>query len=169
MSAVPDDNLTVEQLFLRVKQLSPAELHEFTRKFLAWQNLLRSIGEQNRVAVHEVLPLSVAKGNAERSKPVSQSEMPRNEAEEEAALLACIEENSHLPTAEQQRYENLRRKCEQKTLTESERASYHSLLQKLEARNVKRIEALITLAKRHGTTLRGIIAELGLKGADDDF
>jgi hypothetical protein len=85
----------------------------------------------------------------------------------EAALLSCIEENSRLPTAEQRRYERLRRKCERRTLTERELTEYQSLLQQLEARNVKRIEALIALAKRRGTTLRGIMAELGLKGEDD--
>jgi Zn-dependent M32 family carboxypeptidase len=84
------------------------------------------------------------------------------QAEEEAVLLARIEENSHLPAAEQRRYEQLRRKCERRTLTERELTEYQALLQQLEARNVKRIEALIALAQRRGTTLRGIMAELGL-------
>lgn len=88
-------------------------------------------------------------------------------ADEEAALLACIEENSRLPTAEQRRYEQLRRKCERRTLTERELAEYQSLLQQLEARNVKRIEALIALARRRGTTLRGVMAESGVKGDGD--
>ncbi len=85
----------------------------------------------------------------------------------EANLLACVEENSRLPAAEQRRYERLRRKCERRTLTERELTEYQSLLQQLEARNVKRIEALIALAKRRGTTLRGVMAQLGLKGEDD--
>ena len=89
------------------------------------------------------------------------------QVEEEAALLASIEENSHLPTNAQRRYEQLRRKCDRRTLTERELAEYQSLLQQLEARNVKRVEALIALAQRRGTTLRGIMAELGLQSADD--
>ena len=93
----------------------------------------------------------------------------QNEAAEEAALLALIEENSHLPPAEQRRYKQLRRKCEDRTLTQCELSEYQSLLQQLEARNVKRIEALNVLAQRRGTTLRGIMAELGLKGFDDAF
>lgn len=145
MSTLQYDNLNVEQLLSAVKQLSPAELQEFTRQFLAWQ-------QQNGASV-------------KHREPPGQ----RAIAEEEAALLVRISENSHLPDMEQRRYERLRRKCEQRTLTESELAEYQSLLQQLEARNVKRIEALIALAKRRGTTLRAITAELGLKGADDDF
>ncbi len=45
-------------------------------------------------------------------------------AEEEAALLACVEENSRLPAAEQRHYEWLRRKCEHRALTERELAGY---------------------------------------------
>jgi hypothetical protein len=89
------------------------------------------------------------------------------QAEEEAALLARIEETSRLPAAEQRRYEQLRRKRERKILTERELTEYQALLQQLEARNVKRIEALITLAQRRGTTLRGIMAELGLHSETD--
>jgi len=136
MPTLQSDKLTIEQLLLAVKQLSPAELRKFTGQFLAWQ-------VQNRAHV-------------------SQREIPR--VEEEAALLAYIEENSRLPATEQQRYEQLRRKCEHRTLTEHELAEYQSLLQQLEVRNVKRLEALIALARRRGTTLRGIMAELGLKG-----
>jgi hypothetical protein len=91
----------------------------------------------------------------------------QNGEQEEAALLASIKENSRLPDVEHKRYEQLRRKCERRTLTEKELAEYQSLLQKLEARNVKRVEALIALSKKRGTTLRGIMAELGLKGGDD--
>jgi hypothetical protein len=41
------------------------------------------------------------------------------------------------------------------------------LLQQLEARNVRRIEALVALAQHRGTTLQGIMAELGLPRADN--
>ena len=84
------------------------------------------------------------------------------QAEEETTLLARIEENSRLPAAAQRRYKQLRRKRERGTLTERDLTEYQALLQQLEARNVKRIEALIALAQRRGTTLRGIMAELGL-------
>src|SRR5512134_3465359 len=87
--------------------------------------------------------------------------------DDEAALLVCIKENSRLPTIAQRRYEQLRRKCARKTLTEGELVEYQTLLQQLEARNVKRIEALIALAQRRGTTLRGIMAALGLSNEAD--
>jgi hypothetical protein len=121
--------LTVEHLMAAIKQLSPAELHEFAQHFAAWQ-------EKNSTHV-----------------------------DEEAALHATIEENSRLPAAKQRRYEKLRRKCERRTLTEHELAEYQGLLQELEARNVRRVEALIALAQHRGTTLQGIMAELGLPSA----
>ena len=89
------------------------------------------------------------------------------QAAEEAALLADIEENSRLPVAAQRRYERLRRQCERQMLTARELAEYQSLLQQLEARNLKRLEALSAFAQRRGTTLRGIMAALGLPSDDD--
>ena len=118
--------LTVDHLMMAIKQLSPAELHEFMQQLAVWQ---QHNGQQ---------------------------------VEEEATLLARIEENARLPAAAQRRYVQLHRKCERRTLTARELTEYQTLLQQLEARNVKRVEALIALAQRHGTTLRGIMAELGL-------
>lgn len=86
---------------------------------------------------------------------------------EEKPLLASIAENSHLPADSHRRYEQLRRKCERRMLTEGELAEYQSLLQQLEARNVKRIEALSILARQRKTTLRGLIADLGVRGLND--
>jgi hypothetical protein len=94
-------------------------------------------------------------------------EKNNTQVDEEVALLATIEQNSRLPAAEQRRYERLRRKCERRTLTEPELAEYQWLLQQLEARNVRRVEALIILAQRRGTTLQGIMAELGLPSTDN--
>jgi hypothetical protein len=122
--------LTVEHLMAAIKQLSPAELHEFAQHFAAWR------------------------------------EKSSTQADEEAALLTTIEENSRLPAAEQRCYDRLRRKCERRTLTEHELAEYQRMLQQLEARNVKRVEALIALAQRRGTTLQGIRTELGWPSVD---
>ena len=93
----------------------------------------------------------------------------QNGEEDEAVLVTLIQEYSLLPPVEQARYEKLRHKCELTTLAEHELAEYQLLLQQLEARNVKRIEALSTLAQRRGTTLRGIMAELGLKDENGNF
>jgi hypothetical protein len=87
--------------------------------------------------------------------------------DEETKLLSCIKANSRLPAAAQRRYEFLRRKCERIDLTENELAEYQSLLQRLEARNVKRLEALLALARKRSTTLRGLMKELGLPSVKD--
>ena len=87
----------------------------------------------------------------------------QNGEEDEAVLVTLIQEYSLLPPVEQARYEKLHHKCELTTLTEHELAEYQLLLQQLEARNVKRIEALSTLAQRRGTTLRGITTVFDLK------
>lgn len=93
----------------------------------------------------------------------------QREVPEEVPLLASIRENSRLPEKEQQRYQELWRKCENETLSETELAEYHKLLSKLEARNVKRIESLITLAEMRGKTLEQVMAELGLKKENGGF
>ena len=93
----------------------------------------------------------------------------QREVPEEVPLLASIRENSRLPEKEQQRYQELWRKCENETLSEAELAEYHKLLSKLETRNVKRIESLIILAEMRGKTLEQVMAELGLKRENGDF
>ena len=118
---------------------------------LTVEHLMAAVKQLSPVELHEFTQ-QLAAWQQSSSRP----------AAEEATLLACIQANSRLPDAEQRRYERLRRKCERQVLTESESTEYQALLQQLEARNVKRIEALIALAQRRGTTLRGMMAELGL-------
>ena len=91
----------------------------------------------------------------------------KRQVEEDATFLASIAKNARLPATQQRRYERLRRKCERRTLTADELAEYQALLQQLEARNVKRLEALVALAQRRGTTLQGIMSELGLPSNGD--
>lgn len=93
----------------------------------------------------------------------------QREVPEEASLLGSIRENSRLPEKEQRRYQQLWHKCENETLSEEELAEYQTLLSKLEARNVKRLEALIALAQMRGKTLREVMAELGLKEESGAF
>ena len=87
----------------------------------------------------------------------------------ETHLLAKIKKNSRLPKKKHNRYWDLRRKREEKPLTEAESAEYLTLIQEWEARNVERVRALIALAEKRGTTLRNLMAQLGLKGAEGDF
>lgn len=93
----------------------------------------------------------------------------KHRANQEAFLLAIIHENSQLPEKEQQRYQQLWRKCEDETLSEDELIEYQALLSQLEAQNLKRIEALIALAQSRGKTLGEITAELGLKEGNNAF
>lgn len=143
MSNLQDNKLNIEQLLGVVKQLSPAELREFTRQFWAWQ-------EQNGMQV-------------------SQSKIPRSKAEEEAALLARVEENSRLPQALQRRFNLLRRKRQAETLTKSEEAELQALWQRVEQMNVARLEALTKLAQRRSTDVRTLMRELGFKENSDVF
>ena len=83
--------------------------------------------------------------------------------DEEATLLACIEKNSHLPTAEQRRFNHLRRKRQSETLTKAEEETLQALWQKVEQMNVARLEALTKLAQLRGTDVRACMRDLGLE------
>ena len=90
-------------------------------------------------------------------------------AEEEAALLARIADNSRLPTAAQRRFNRLRRKRQTTTLTNPEAAELQALWQRVEQMNVARLEALTTLAQRRGTDVQTLMRELGLAEPPDVF
>ncbi len=119
---------TAEQVIAVVKQLPPAELRKFARRFAAWQK------------------------------------QDRKQPDEEAALLACIQENSRLPTTDQRRFNRLRRKRQAETLTKAEETELQMLWQRVEHMNVARLEALTKLAERRGTNVRTLMHELGLAG-----
>ncbi len=89
--------------------------------------------------------------------------MQKHSTDKEISLLAIIQEDSQLPKKEQQRYQQLWRKCEDQILSEDELIEYQTLLSQLEARNLKRIEALMALAQSRGNTLGKITAEFSLK------
>lgn len=125
--------LKVEHLLHSVKQLSPVELDEFTRKLAEWQ-------QQQEVAVGEDI----------------------NPDASDAAILAFIRKNSQLPEKENRRYWQLRRKHEDETLSDTEQSEYQELIRQLEIMNVNRLEALAVLGQRWGKPVREIMAELGL-------
>jgi hypothetical protein len=91
------------------------------------------------------------------------------QAEEEAALLARIEESSSLPTAKQRRFDRLRRKRQAGTLTKLEAAELQALWQHVEQMNVTRLQALTDLAQRRGTDVKTCMHELGLAESLDVF
>jgi len=81
---------------------------------------------------------------------------------EEEELLRVIKENSQLPPEKQKRFNRLRRKLQNETVTEEEYAEYLALLQELERRNIKRLEALIELAKRRGVKVQELMRQMGI-------
>ena len=83
------------------------------------------------------------------------------------SLLAAIQAHSRLPERKQQRYLQLRRKCDAETLSPSELSEYKELVRQLEVLNVRRIEKLSVLAQRRGKTVREVVAEFGL-GSESD-
>lgn len=80
---------------------------------------------------------------------------------EEKELLRVTRENSQLLPEKQKRFNRLRRKLQNETTTEKEHDEYLALLQELERRNIKRLEALIELGKRRGVKVPGIDEAVG--------
>ena len=100
---------TVQKLLETVKQLSPAELREFEQGFAAWRALDGKL------------------------------ESPFMGDMGEDRHLACIRENSGLPTSEQNRFNRLRHKRQAEALTEPEEKELRALWQLVEKMNVMRL------------------------------
>ncbi len=132
--------LSIDHLLAAVKQLSPAERHEFERRLAEWQDQQ----DQNGMRVE----------GANR---------------DEAVLLARIEENSRLPAAQQRLFNRLRRKRQSETLTESEEAQLQALWQRVEQMNVAHLEALTRLAQLRSTDVKTLMRELRLPENRDVF
>ena len=91
------------------------------------------------------------------------------QSDDEDELIACIEKNSHLPNAEQRRFDRLRHKHQAETLTRAEVEDLQTLWQQVERMNVARLEALIELAQLRGTDVRTCMHDLGLDKHADVF
>ena len=130
--------LKVEHLLSDVKQLSPIELDEFTRKFIEWKQ------QQEEAVGKDINP------NASDTE-----------------VLASIRANLLLPEKENQRYWELRRKSDDETLSDEELPEYQELVRRLTILNTKRLEGIAILVHRWGKPAREIIAEFGLKAGND--
>lgn len=130
--------LKVERLLSGVKQLSPVELNEFTRKFTEWQR-------QQEAAVGEDVDPEAS----------------------DAEVLASIRANLLLPEKENLRYWELRRKSDDETLTDDELPEYQELVRRLMILNTKRLEGIAVLVHRWGKPAEEIITEFGLKAGND--
>ena len=130
--------LKVEHLLSDVKQLSPIELDEFTRKFIEWK-------QQREEAVGKDI----------------------NPNASDTEVLASIRANLLLPEKENQRYWELRRKSDDETLRDGELPEYQELVRRLTILNTKRLEGIAILVHRWGRPAEEIIAEFGLKAGND--
>lgn len=86
---------------------------------------------------------------------------------DEAALLALIEANSRLPGAQQQRFEELRRRRQAGRLGSGEESELQALWVQIEKMAVVRLQALADLAQRRGSDVRTVMHELGLDEQPD--
>lgn len=60
-------------------------------------------------------------------------------------------------------YQDLCRRSDAKTLTEAERTRLLALIQQRDEQNAERLPIAAELAKRHGISLREMMAEFGIK------
>ncbi|MCG3159173.1 MAG: hypothetical protein JMDDDDMK_00159 [Acidobacteria bacterium] len=127
---------SVKQLLSAVKQLPDDERREFERRFKEWKS-----GE-----------------GREASGKIGTK---RFQSEED--LLARIRLNSRLPDTAARRFNRLRRKFQDETITESELTEYQELISRLEWMAVERLEALIELAQMRGADVKTLMREMGLQ------
>ena len=132
--------LSVEHLLAAIKQLSPAELEEFTRQF-------RKLQEQN--------------GQPAEAKQVAE------QTRDEAASIQIAQ--SRLPARDERRLKRLIAKSERGTLTPKELDEYRALVQQAEQQSVARVEALAELARRRGKPARVVMQEIGWSSPNDDL
>ncbi|MFA0783483.1 hypothetical protein [Fervidibacter sacchari] len=90
-------------------------------------------------------------------------------AEQEQKFLRIIRENSQLPPKKQRRFNQLRRKLRDETISEREYEELLSLWQEVERRNVERLKALIELAKLRGVSVQELMRQLGIGENTDVF
>jgi len=80
-------------------------------------------------------------------------------AKQERKFLRIIRENSQLPLKKQRRFNQLRRKLQNETISEREYEELSSLWQEVEQRNVERLRALIELAKLQGVSVQELMRQ----------
>lgn len=94
-----------------------------------------------------------------------QSSEPGLESLDDVQLVEII--NRGLNPEEWERYRLLIDIRQQEALSNNERDEFLQFADRLEALNAQRLEALSTLALRRGTTLTGLMRELGIPLAQD--
>jgi hypothetical protein len=130
--------LRVEHLLNSVKQLSPVELNEFTKKLAEWMQQQEHSTDEN---------------------------LAPNASDDE--VLAFIKRNLKLPKKKNRRYWELRAKSDDEALTDDELPEYQELVRQLTILNTKRLEGIAILAHRWEKPAEEIIAKFGLKAGND--
>jgi transcriptional regulator GlxA family with amidase domain len=74
------------------------------------------------------------------------------------AIIRC-----RLSTEQQQRLNELRDKLEAEMLTEAERTELLELIERVEAADVERAEALLAMAQKRGISVRQLMEDLELE------
>ena len=92
---------------------------------------------------------------------MNQVNLIRQRRASEADLLTVIQRQ--LPPAQRQRIDDLRGKLEAEALTDAERVELLELVERVEAADVERAEALLALAQKRGISVRQLMADLNLE------
>ncbi len=134
MSTVAATELSVNHLIDVVRQMPDKERREFRRQFKKLED----------------------RANGGKSKATGS----RSDTEDD--LLTRIRINSRLPDAAHRRFNRLRRKLQDETISESELTELQGLTSRLEGMAVERLHALIELARLRGTDVKSLMKEMGL-------
>jgi hypothetical protein len=119
--------------------------------------------KQLLAAVKQLPPAELSRFKRQFANWQKKNGQPRRvETEVETELLARIHLNSRLPETAQRRFNRLRRKLEEETITEVELRDLQGLTSRLEWMSVERLEAVIELARLRGTDVDTLMRELGL-------
>ena len=92
---------------------------------------------------------------------VAQVNLVRQRRAADADLLAII--HRQLLPEQQRRLNELRDKLETEALTDAERVELLELVERVEAADVERAEALLALAQKRGISVRQLMADLNLE------
>jgi len=114
-----------------------------------------------RVTVDALVKAVAQLSGDELEEFLSQVKLLRQRQADEADLLAVVQRR--LPAEQQQRLDELRDKLEAETLTDAERDELLELVERIEAADVERAEAMLALAQRRGVSVRQLMEDLDLE------
>jgi 5'-deoxynucleotidase YfbR-like HD superfamily hydrolase len=84
-------------------------------------------------------------------------------------LINASDVEAQLPPKKQRRFNQLRRKLQNETISERGYEELLSLWQEVERRNVEMLRALIELAKLRGVSVQDLMRQLGIGENTDVF